>query len=327
MFSAFGAQIHELVLNYPVAQDVLAGLVGELIGQPAERIVVGNGAAELIKILSGSVAKRLIIPVPSFNEYANAAPSGTAVEFELAAPSFELDVERFAAEAIRAHADFAVVVTPNNPTSLLVPRADLLHLLGLLAPHGITLVVDESFLDFAEAGAAESVEKDVTQHHNLAVMKSMSKAYGICGLRIGYLLSANQALVRSMRDGLHIWNVNGFAESFLRLAPGYRQDFAESCEQVAGERNAFYEDLALLPGLTVWKPEANYVFCRLPEDSRSGPEVTKALFVEDNIYIKHCQDKTMLESDRYIRIASRTPAENRTLVEALGRAIRPKASA
>ena len=327
MFAAFGAQIHELVLNYPVAQDVVAGLVGELIGQPAERIVVGNGAAELIKILTGRLANRLIIPVPSFNEYANAAPSGTTVEFELAAPSFELDVEHFAAEAIRTHADFAVVVTPNNPTSLLVPRTDLLHLLGLLAPHGITLVVDESFIDFAPAGAAESLEKDVAQHENLAVMKSMSKAYGICGLRIGYILSANQALVRRMRAGLHVWNLNGFAESFLRLAPGYRQDFAESCEQVAAERDAFYEDLTQLPGLIVWKPDANYVFCRLPEDSPSGPDVTRALFVNDNIYIKHCQDKTMAESDRYIRVASRTPAENRLLVEALRRAIRPTAGA
>src|SRR5665647_3294149 len=79
---------------------------------------------ELIKIISGHLATKLIVPVPSFNEYANAAPAGNVVEFALDAPSFQLDVDRFAAEAIRCEADFAVVVTPNNPTSLLVPRAD-----------------------------------------------------------------------------------------------------------------------------------------------------------------------------------------------------------
>ena len=319
LFEAYRGQIHELVLNYPVAQDVVAGLVGKLIGQPAERIVVGNGAAELIKILSGSLAAKLIVPVPSFNEYANAAPAGHVVEFALNAPSFQLDVDRFAAEAIASRADYAVVVTPNNPTSLLVPRADLLRLLGLLEGHGCTLVVDESFIDFAPAGAAESLERDVAGHDNLAVMKSMSKAYGICGLRIGYLLTANEGLAALMRDGLHIWNLNGFAEEFLRLSPGYRQDFAESCALVAEERDAFFEDLETVPGLTVLRPDANFIFCRLPDGSPSGPDITRQLFIEDHIYVKHCQDKTMPEADRYVRIASRTGEENRALTTALKR--------
>ncbi len=85
-----------------MAQAELAELVGNVIDQPAERIIVGNGAAELIKIVSGHVAKKLIVPVPSFNEYVNAAPpeGGQVVEFPLEFPSFELDVEKFAAEAI-----------------------------------------------------------------------------------------------------------------------------------------------------------------------------------------------------------------------------------
>jgi len=319
LIAQLGGEIRQLVLNYPVAQDVVAGLVGELIGQPGERVVVGNGAAELIKILSGHVATKLIVPVPSFNEYANAAPLGNVVEFALEAPSFELDVDAFAAEAIRSGADFAVVVTPNNPTSLLVPRADLLRLLGMLAEHDCTLVVDESFIDFAEAGAAQSLEQDLGHHQNLAVMKSMSKAYGICGLRIGYLVTANERLAARLRAGLHIWNLNGFAEAFLRLAPSYRQDFAESCESVRAERNAFYEHLQTVPGLGVYRPEANYLFCRLPDGAPSGPDVTRRLFVDDNIYIKHCQDKTMADSSRYLRIASRTTDENRCLTAALAR--------
>lgn len=320
-FEALVNQIHELVLNYPAAQDVVAGLVGELIGQPADRLVVGNGAAELIKILSGSVAGKLIIPVPSFNEYANAAPAGSVVEFALEQPSFQLDVEAFAGEAIACGADVAVVVTPNNPTSLLVPRTDLLRLLGLLEGHGCTLVVDESFIDFADAGAAESLERDVGEHQNLAVMKSMSKAYGICGLRIGYLLTANRILAEKMRDGLHIWNLNGFAEAFLRLAPDYRQDFVESCDLVRAERDAFYDRLMTMPDLTVWRPEANFVFCRLPADGPCGPAVTRRLFVEDNIYIKHCRDKTMRDSERYIRMATRTGEENASLATALARVL------
>jgi len=99
-FEKITGQIHELVLNYPIAQDALSELVGDLIDQPAERIVVGNGAAELIKIVSGHIAHKLIVPVPSFNEYADAAPEGHVVEFALEPPMFQLDVDKFAAEAI-----------------------------------------------------------------------------------------------------------------------------------------------------------------------------------------------------------------------------------
>jgi threonine-phosphate decarboxylase len=101
VFSHLKDNIHNLVLNYPMAQNALAELIGDIINQPAERIIVGNGAAEIIKILSGSLAKKIIVPVPSFNEYANAAPKGHAVEFPLEFPSFQLDVDKFADEAIK----------------------------------------------------------------------------------------------------------------------------------------------------------------------------------------------------------------------------------
>jgi histidinol-phosphate/aromatic aminotransferase/cobyric acid decarboxylase-like protein len=316
-FGKLKDQIHELVLNYPLAQDALAALVGELIDQPQERIVVGNGAAELIKIVSGHIARKLIIPVPSFNEYANAAPVGNVIEFPLELPSFELDVDKFAAEAIRSKADIAVVVTPNNPTSLLVPKADLLRLLKALAGHDCMLIVDESFIDFAKDREATTLEREIEQHPNLTIFKSMSKAYGICGLRIGYLLTANSKFAARVREGIHIWNINGFAEKFLELAPQYRNDFLESCKLVMADRDKFYEELQSIEGLRVYKPDANYIFCRLPDHSPAGPEVTKRLFVEHNIYIKHCQGKTLPESDRYIRIASRTQSENHQLTEAL----------
>lgn len=313
------ADFDQHVLNYPVAQDAVAALVAELIGQPADHVIVGNGAAELIKIISGHLARKIIVPVPSFNEYANAAPAGRAVEFALDAPSFELDVDRFAHEATDSNANFAVIVSPNNPTSLSVPRSDIVRLLGLLRGHGCRLIIDESFIDFADGGAAESVEDLVAEHQGLAVIKSMSKAYGICGLRIGYLLTSNRDFARRMRDHLHIWNINGFAEAFLRLAPAYRDDFTRSCGSVRVDRAAFCEDLAKVDGLKVYAPDGNFIFCRLPDGSPSGPDVTRQLFVEDGIYIKHCAGKTMPEADRYVRIASRTQDENRTLAEALGR--------
>lgn len=317
IFTNFKDQIHDLVLNYPVAQDALADLVGKIINQPAERIVVGNGAAELIKIVSGYIAGKLIVPVPSFNEYANAAPSGKVVEFPLEFPSFQLDVDKFAAEAAKVKADVAVVVTPNNPTSILVSKTDLTRLAKKLETHNCILIIDESFLDFAENPAQSSLEKEIENYPNMVIFKSMSKAYGICGLRIGYMLSANSEFTQAVRSGVHIWNINGFAEEFLRVLPDYKEEFVESCKQVRIDRDSLYRKLCAVEGMTVFKPDANYIFCRLPDTVQSAPEVMKKLFIEHNMYIKDCAGKTQPDSDRYLRIASRTEEENCKLVAAL----------
>jgi histidinol-phosphate/aromatic aminotransferase/cobyric acid decarboxylase-like protein len=317
IFTNFKDQVHDLVLNYPVAQDALAGLVGKIIDQPAERIVVGNGAAELIKIVSGHIAGKLIVPVPSFNEYANAAPSGKVVEFPLEFPSFQLDVDKFAAEAIRVKADVAVVVTPNNPTSMLIPKPDLIRLAKKLETHDCVLIIDESFLDFAENPGEISLEQEIEEYPNVAIFKSMSKAYGICGIRIGYMLTANSKFAEVVRKGVHIWNINGFAEEFLRLLPDYKEEFIESCKRVRTDRDSLYKKLCALEGMTVFKPDANFIFCRLPDTVQRAPEITKKLFIEHNMYIKHCVGKTQPDSDRYLRIASRTEAENCKLVAAL----------
>ncbi len=317
VFDHLKENIHNLVLNYPMAQDALAELIGTIISQPAERIIVGNGAAEIIKILSGSLAKKIIIPVPSFNEYVNAAPQGHAVEFPLEFPSFQLDVDKFADEAIKVGADMAVVITPNNPTSILVPKADLIRLAEKLKPSNCMLIVDESFLDFANNKEQISLEQDIDKYPNMAILKSMSKAYGICGLRIGYMLTANADFAKVVRNGIHIWNINGFAEEFLRILPQYKQEFEDSCEKVKADRDIFYNQLCAIKGMTVFKPNANYIYCRLPDAALSGHEVTKRLFIKHNIYIKDGNGKTQPESDRYIRIASRTNEENTKLVNAL----------
>ncbi len=325
VFTCFKNQIHDLVLNYPVAQDVLASLVGKLIHQKPEHIVVGNGAAELIKIVSGQIAKKIIVPVPSFNEYVNAAPMGCAIEFPLESPSFQLDVDKFAAHIIKTGADIAVVVTPNNPTAMAVPKSDLIRLAQKLSGHDCLLIIDESFIDFVQdpnqksgqIPGQTSMEDQIKMYPNIAIFKSMSKAYGICGLRIGYLLTRNSKFAKAVRQGIHIWNINGFAEEFLRILPDYRDVFIKSCDQVKKDRDKLYQDLSTFSELTVYKPDANFIFCGLSDTGPNAPELTKQLFIEHNIYIKHCQGKTMPDADRYIRIAARTEEENTNLVDAL----------
>jgi histidinol-phosphate/aromatic aminotransferase/cobyric acid decarboxylase-like protein/NDP-sugar pyrophosphorylase family protein len=318
VFVHFKSHIQDLVLNYPVAQYPLAQLVGALINQPAERVVVSNGASELIKIIASHVTRRMIIPVPTFNEYEETVPEEKLVRFALEAPTFQVDVDAFAAEAARSEATIAIVVTPNNPTSIAVPKADLCRLAEKLGEQGCILLVDESFIDFCAEPEAITMSNELDTYPNLVILKSLSKSYGIGGLRLGYLLTANSEFAEAVRADIPIWNINGFAESFLRLAPRYRREFTKSCIRVREDRDDLYQRLNFISGITAYKPDANFVFCRLPDVGPSGPDVARALFVDHNILIKHCAGKTVSDSDRYLRIASRTIAENVTLVEALG---------
>jgi len=316
-FEMLQSNIHALVQNYPVAQTRLAGLLGELIEQAPEHIVVGNGAAELIKIISAHVSKKLIVPTPTFNEYVNAAPAGHVVEFSLDTPSYDLDVDKFVNAAKESNADVAVVVTPNNPTSKLIPKSDLLRLIAKLAEIDCMLVVDESFVDFVEDRDQVTLERDIKKYPNLTILKSMSKAYGICGLRIGYILTANTEFAEKVRSELPIWNLNGFAENFLETSTRFQEAFVTSCVQVRKDRDEFYRELSTVKGLTPYRPDANFVFCRISDNTPDSLTIAKKLFVEHNIYIKHCQSKAMQEGDRFLRIACRTPSENSRLVSAL----------
>ena len=319
LFTHFQNHLRDLVLNYPVGQEVVARLVGTLIDQPVERIVVGNGASELIKIIAGRFQGRIICPVPSFNEYENACNDGEFLPFALDGPSFELDVDAFAEAALAGEARVAVVLNPNNPTGLTVPKEDLLRLAKSLHGGGCKLIVDESFIDFAAKRNELSVEGCLDEAPNLAVLKSLSKSFGIGGLRLGYLVTADEELRRFVRSELHIWNINSFAESFLRLAPRYHRQFKQSCIRVASDCDGLYNGLRQIPGLRPYKSEANFVLCRLPPDSPSSPEVAERMFIEYNILVKHCAGKAMLDGDRYLRIASRTGPDNSTFVTGLAR--------
>jgi len=317
MLEVFQGDLREIVTNYPVAQTELAHLVADWTGATPDHLAVANGASELIKILGNQFMQRLTIPTPSFNEYEEViAPDGLN-RVPLDPGTFELDVDAFAESAIQWRSDTAVVVTPNNPTAISVSRDDLLRLARRLEAHDCRLIVDESFIEFSRTGADGSVEEMVDTFPNLVVIKSMSKVFGIAGLRVGYLLSADREFVEAVRRCLPIWNINGLAEEFLRTVGRYRGEFSDSCDVTRATCRELYLDLLALPGLEPLEPDANFVLCKLVAPSATGPEITRRLYVEHDILIKDCAGKSMPEADRYLRIASRTSAENSRLVQAL----------
>jgi len=316
MLKVFHDDLRDLITNYPVGQNELARLTAGWNGANPDHLAVANGAAELIKVLGTHFATRLTIPTPSFNEYEEVIEPDNLNRFDLTSDTFDLDTNAFAESTIAWQSDTAVVVSPNNPTARSVPRDDLLALARRLEPAGCRLVVDESFIEFTREGPTASVEPDIEEYPNLVVIKSLSKVFGIAGLRIGYLRSADRDFIRAVRGRLPIWNINGFAEEFLRTVGRYRSEFEASCDVTRSTCQQLYEDLRALEGIEPLQPDANFILARLTGPT-TGPAFARRLYVRHNILIKDCANKSMPDADRYLRIASRTPEENRVLVEAL----------
>ncbi|MGH3946239.1 MAG: aminotransferase class I/II-fold pyridoxal phosphate-dependent enzyme, partial [Pseudonocardiaceae bacterium] len=212
LMEALMAEFGDTLVHYPVGHTTLQVLLATMVNQPPERLVIANGASELIKVL-GRVLRGVVLAVPGFNEYEEVFDDAEVQRIEVLPPTFRPEIDDFHRAAICAKAQAVIVASPNNPTSVAVPREDLLRLGKLLAESGTLLVVDESFVDFCTGGV--SLERDLSDHPNLVVVKSMSKAYGVGGLRLGYLATADRELASTIRAELPIWNVNGFAEAFL----------------------------------------------------------------------------------------------------------------
>jgi threonine-phosphate decarboxylase len=155
----------------------------------------------------------------------------------------------------------------------------------------------------------------------------LSNSFGIGGLRLGYLVTADDELREFIQSELHIWNINGFAESFLRLAPRHHRQFKQSCVRVASDCDGLYEGLRQIPGMHPYKSEANFVLCRLPPEAASSPEIAERMFIEYDIFVKHCAGKAMPDGDRYLRIASRTAPDNNAFVTGLARILNQPTSA
>ncbi len=315
-------EIDALITDYPSAQATLARLMAAVIDQSPEHILVANGGSEIIRAVCGHADRAVVVPVPTYNEYEATVPQAHLVRMPLQAPAFRLDVERLADLARKADAGLVVIVSPNNPTGLTVPREQLEWLIEELAAHGnLRIVLDESFVDFCADPSAQSLATRIAELRSVAILKSLSMACGIPGLRLAFLTTADRQFLESVRGRLPVWNVNAVAEGFLRLLPGYRSDWARTCSQVRRECDELTSRLNEVPGVLAYPSSACFCFVRLPEGV-SAEDVALELFTTHRILVKSCAGKSIPRDYGYLRVKSRTPDDNARLAQALADVLR-----
>ena len=309
------ANFDALLTSYPSGMEVNSLLAAKNFSVHQENILVGNGAAELIKLLMGDFAgKNTGFIRPSFDEYVNRHPEDSAVIFTPRNRDFSYtagDVMSFFADK---EISALVIVNPDNPSGNYIAKHGMQELLSWCEGRGITLVVDESFADFADEKENSLITNAVLNAHpGLFVVKSISKSYGVPGLRLGVLASGNTEAVSRMKKESAIWNINSFAEFYMQTAGKYEKDYAHSLELLREERARFFRELEGIPGLRPIPSQANYIMAEIT-GSLDSASLTRNLLTQSSILIKDLSGKT---GGSYVRLAVRTPGENDQLLDAL----------
>lgn len=313
------ASFDTLLTEYPSGMKINSLIASKSFGVKQDYVVPGNGAAELIKILMDMLPGKLGIVRPTFEEYPNRREGDSLVTF---VP--QNDEYRYSADDLMAYfgtnkVETLLIINPDNPTGNFIPRTDLVRLAQWTAEQGMKLVIDESFVDFSEDWETVSLLDNslLDTYKNLIVMKSISKSYGVPGLRLGILASADVELISSIKSAVSIWNINSFAEYFMQIYSKHEADYKIACQKFVEERKIFYEELQSISFLRVMPSQANYFLCEVKQP-HTAKEIVLTMLKRFNILTRDCSLKPGLLTDRqYMRIAVRNREENSRLVEGL----------
>ena len=311
------ASFDTLVTQYPSGMRVNALLAAKTFGIDQGRTVVGNGAAELIKSLLGTFTGTVGFVRPTFEEYPNRYVRERSVSFVPETDDFSYTADDLMAFFAGTGIEALVLINPDNPTGNYLPKADVLRLAAWCGEQGIRLVYDESFSDFADEGGNTLIDDGIlAAYPTLVVVKSISKSYGVPGVRLGIAASADTELIAFMRRDVSIWNINSFGEFFLQIAEKYKGDYAKALVGLRGSRSELAAALASIDGLRVLPSQANYLMVELtgPMGSRT---LAKRLLTERRILIKDLSKKIKRDGRQFIRVAVRTREDNAKLVAAI----------
>jgi len=304
-----------LLCEYPSGMRVNSLLAAKNFGVQPEEIVVGNGAAELIKAMMESLVGKTGFIRPTFEEYPNRFLKEESVVMMPETDGFRYNADDVISYFCDKDVSNLVIVNPDNPTGNYIPRADVLRLIDWAAEKGIKLIIDESFVDFSEENSTLIDSNILAKNPHLVVVKSISKSYGVPGLRLGVLASGDAKLIADIKRDVAIWNINSFGEFYMQIAEKYKSDYVLALKKFKEERRRFVELLSSFKSIRVFPSEANYLLIELC--GISAEELTKNLLINDDILVKDLTQKLGGSGKEFMRIAIRNTEDNDKLIEAL----------
>lgn len=311
------ANFQTLLTQYPSGMQVNSLVAAKNFGLKESQVIVGNGAAELIKSLMETITGKVGVLHPSFEEYANRKDREELISCVPANLNFTYTADELMEFFDNKDIQTLLIVNPDNPSGNYIKKADVLRLCAWAKDKQIRLIIDESFVDFVDVEEDKSLleQQLLNENPHLFVVKSISKSYGVPGLRLGIIASGDQEMIARMKKDVAIWNINSFAEFYMQIYEKYQSVYKTALQAFYESRKRFIQKLSDISFLRVIPSQANYVLCEV-----QVPMTSKALTVkllEKNILIKDLADKNGFGGKQYVRIAVRDDKDNQTLIEAL----------
>lgn len=312
------ANFVNLMEAYPSGDKQQSLLAGKIFGINPEHIAVGNGAAELIASIGELEQGKVVVPYPTFNEYPERFGEENTVWLRVNKDDFSYTTTEVLETVKKEGASYVLLINPENPSGHFFTKEEVCDLAGKLKAMGAKLILDESFVDFAETRVRFTFidEKLLAEYPNVIVVKSISKSYGVPGFRLGVLASSDESLITRIQKNTSIWNINSFGEYFLQIFDKYKKTYVVACDKIVEERTRFVGELTKISGFKVFPSQANYVLVKL-ENGMSSKELAVKLLDEDNIFIKDLSSKKGFDNGQYIRLAVRDNKDNDRLLAAL----------
>ncbi|TDJ86649.1 histidinol-phosphate aminotransferase family protein [Campylobacter volucris] len=314
-------KLRSILEFYPSQNSVIAKIVGDFIDINSKNIFIGNGAIEIIQaVMHNFVNNKVVINIPTFSSYYEFINKNTTVVYYQLSKSndYILNLEHYI-DFVKMHKPNSIVlINPNNPDGGYITYEKLRYVLKELR-FVQNIIIDESFIHFAYEDENYNqiyIEHLFYEFNNLIFIKSMSKDFGVAGIRIGYAIMSEDKVSKLLQNG-YLWNSSGLAEYFLRLYT--RKDFFSEYSKIRKgyiqETREFFNTLHNIKQFKVYPSKANFVLIELLDGTLSVDFVARML-IKYGIYMRNCNDKIGLDGE-FVRIASRTSDENQIVLKSI----------
>lgn len=313
-----------LFTEYPSGMNVNSLLAAGMFGIDQSNIIVGNGAAELIKVLMDyilhNIRGKLGCIYPTFEEYPNRFDKSKIIAFKSCREDFKYSIEDLMDFYDDKGISAIILINPDNPSGNYIKYSDLIRFIKWGKERDLYIIIDESFVDFADIEDGADInelslikEEILDTSDKLFIIKSISKSYGIPGARLGVMASSNVKIIEKMKKNVAIWNINSFGEFFLQIREKYDKDYNTALLKGRSVRKKFIQDLRRIKYLTAYDSQANFVMCKV-----DGINVENLCcdLLEKNIFIKNLTKK-IGNGKQYIRLAVRKEEDNNLLISIL----------
>lgn len=309
----------DAITSYPDREYTsLRKCIAKYCGTDYENIIVGNGSTELISLfIQIEHPKKAMIIGPTYSEYEReiSLGGGTTLYYPLKEKdNFKLDVEDFISH-LNESIDFLVICNPNNPTSSCITRKDMRHILDACKEYDIYVMVDETYVEFAENMEEIDSVPLTNYYNNIVILRGTSKFFAAPGLRLGYAITGNKDLIKAINTRKNPWTINSLAvvagetmfqdEAYIKATKAL----------ISSERTRIYEALTASPDYKVYKPSGNFMLVRILRDDLSSQDLFERA-IRQKMMIRDCSTFPFLDN-KYIRLCIMNPEDNDRLLKCL----------